>query len=130
LTATEWRSVKGPDRSIAVVADVYTRNMPGGDPKNGILHVATGKANEIYVVVEINGYLYVTRGATFSYYEFVMPPGTRLTDNEWQKMEDQKSKRPAVQEWMKTITVDKKPIPNVIGGWKDDRGYLCPDNEC
>jgi len=130
LTATEWQSVKGPDRSIAVVADVYTRNMPGGDPKNGILHVATGKANEIYVVVEINGYLYVTRGATFSYYEFVMPPSTRLTDNEWQKMEDQKSKRPAVQEWMKTITVDKKPIPNVIGGWKDDRGYMCPDNDC
>jgi hypothetical protein len=125
----KWRSVKGPDRSIAVVADVYTRNKQG-DPKNGILHVATGKANEIYVVVEINGYLYVTRGATFSYYEFVMPSGTRLTDNEWQKMEDKKSTRPAVQEWMKTITVDKKPIPNVIGGWKDDRGYFCPNDDC
>jgi len=129
LTPTEWYSVRGPDRSIAVVADVYTRNIPG-DPKNGVLHVATGKANEIYVVVEINGYLYLTRGATFSYYEFVMPEGTRLTDVEWQKIEDNKSKRPPIQDWMKEIVNDKRPYPKVIGGWNDDYGYLCPDNEC
>jgi hypothetical protein len=124
-----WNKVKGPDRSIAVAADVYTRNMPG-DPKNGILHAATGKANEIYVIVEINGYLYLTRGAAFSYYEFVMPPGTRLTDAEWQKIEDNKSKRPAVQEWMKDIAVDKKPAPNVIGGWNSDNGPECFDYGC
>jgi hypothetical protein len=120
-----WERVTGPDRSIAVVADVYTRNMPNNDPKSGILHVATGKANEIYAVVEINGYLYLTRGATFSYYEFVKPVGTRLTDEAWQKTEDAKSKRPPVQEWMKSITVDKKPIPEAIGGWNGETGPEC-----
>jgi len=111
--------------------------------------VATGKANEIYVVVEINGYLYLTRGATFSYYEFAVPEsdgpmdkkgttprvkdknwkGGRLTDEDWQKTEDDKSKRPPIQEWMKTITVDKKPWPDVIGGWVGD-GPECFDEGC
>jgi hypothetical protein len=98
-----WWQVKGPDRSIAVVADIYTH------PAKGILHVATGKANEIYVIVEINGYLYLTRGATFSYYEFVMPKGTRLTDEEWQEMEEDKSKCPAAPEWMQSVFVDSYP---------------------
>ena len=56
--------MQGPDKSIAVVADIYTRNVRGCD-KNGVLHVATGNANNIYVVVEIEGNLYLTRGATF-----------------------------------------------------------------
>ena len=102
-----WSLVKGPDKSIAVVADIYTRNVQDCD-KNGILHVATGNANSIYVVVEIGGYLYLTRGATFSYYEFVQPLGTRLTDEEWQKMLERK-KAPAIPEWMKGIVVDKEP---------------------
>jgi hypothetical protein len=101
---SQWYEVTGADRSIAVVADIYTRNVPAC-PKNGILHVATGSANTIYVVVEINGYLYMTRGATFRYYEFVMPPGTRLTDEEWQAMEADKSKRPAFPEWMQSLIV-------------------------
>jgi hypothetical protein len=108
-----WSLVKGPERSIAVATDIYTRNIQG-DPKNGILHVATGKANEIYVVVEINGYLYLTKGATFSYYEFVMPEGTRLTDEEWQEMEEDKSERPAISEWMRSIIIDNNSKPDVI----------------
>jgi hypothetical protein len=121
-----WHYIKGPDRSIAVVADIYTRNMPNNDPKNGVLHAATGRANEIYAVVEINGYLYLTRGAVFSYYEFIMPPSTRLTDAEWQKIEDKKSKRPAVQGWMKSVITDAKPKPEVIGGWHSNSIW---DNE-
>jgi hypothetical protein len=106
-----WEVVTGTDRSIAVVADIYTRNVMDPEcPKNGILHVATGNANAIYVVVEINGYLYLTRGATFSYYEFVMPD-TRLTDKEWQEMEEDKSKRPAIPEWMQSIVVNEDPHP-------------------
>ena len=52
--------------------------------------------------------LYLTRGATFSYYEFVQPLGTRLTDEEWQKMLEEK-KAPAVPEWMKSILIEKEP---------------------
>lgn len=102
-----WSRVEGPDKSIAVVADVYTRNVSGCQ-KNGILHVATGNANNIYVVVEIDGYLYLTKGATFSYYEFVQPLGTRLTDEEWQQMLEDK-KAPPVQKWMQPLIIDKEP---------------------
>jgi hypothetical protein len=102
-----WALVKGPDKSVAVVVDVYTRNIRNCN-KSGILHVATGNANAIYVVVEMGGYLYLTRGATFSYYEFVEPMGIRLTDREWQKMIEEK-KTPPVPAWMKDILVTKDP---------------------
>lgn len=107
LHPDDWSLVQGPDKSIAIVADIYTRNIRGCN-KNGILHIATGNANNIYVVVEIEGNLYLTRGATFSYYEFVQPLGTRLTDEEWQKMLEEK-KAPAVPEWMKSILIEKEP---------------------
>jgi hypothetical protein len=107
LELYHWENVQGPDKSIAVVADIYTRNIIGCN-KNGILHVATGNANNIYVVVEIEGYLYLTRGATFSYYEFVQPLGTRLTDEEWQTMLE-KGKAPALQKWIKDLMIDKEP---------------------
>jgi hypothetical protein len=107
LQLDSWSFVEGPDKSVAVVADIYTRNVPDC-PKNGVLHAATGNVNDIYVVVEMEGFLYLTRGATFSYYEFVQPPGTRLTDEEWQKMLDE-GKAPAPPQWMKNILIDEKP---------------------
>ena len=110
LHLDDWSLVQGPDKSIAIVADIYTRNIRGCN-KNGILHIATGNANNIYVVVEIEGNLYLTRGATFSYYEFVQPLGTRLTDEEWQKMLEEK-KAPAEPEWMKSILIEKEPHVN------------------
>lgn len=110
LHLDDWSLVQGPDKSIAIVADIYTRNIRGCN-KNGILHIATGNANNIYVVVEIESNLYLTRGATFSYYEFVQPLGTRLTDEEWQKMLEEK-KAPAVPEWMKSILIEKEPHVN------------------
>ena len=110
LHLDDWSLVQGPDKSIAIVADIYTRNIRGCN-KNGILHIATGNANNIYVVVEIEGNLYLTRGATFSYYEFVQPLGTRLTDEEWKKRK-KKKKPPAVPEWMKSILIEKEPHVN------------------
>lgn len=92
-----WDEVKGSDRCIAQVADVFTRNILDC-PKDGILYEATGLANAIYVMVEIQGEYYLTRGATYSYYEFVRPMGERLTDDEWQQML-QDGKAPAQPEW-------------------------------
>jgi len=98
----DWSGVQGPDRHIAVVADVYTNNA---DLKRaGILHVAVGNGSEIYVVVEIEGYLFLTKGAVFAYHEFVKPLGTRLTDEEWQKMLEE-GNEPSPPEWMDDITV-------------------------
>lgn len=101
-----WENVIGPDKSVAVVADIYTANSEN-NPDKGILHVATGNVNDIYVVVEIEGYLYITKGAVFGYHEFHVPPGNRLTDEEWQKMLDKKQ-APAIPEWMKEIIVPIK----------------------
>jgi hypothetical protein len=106
-----WQNVIGPDKSVAVVADIYTSNA-SNNPEPGILHVATGNVNDIYVVVEIEGYLYITKGAVFSYYEFNQPLGVRLTDEEWQLMLE-KNKAPKIPEWMKEIIVPiHSPKPN------------------
>lgn len=45
------------------------------------LSLGTGYFDHIYVVVPVEGKLYLTRGSVYSSYEFVS--GTRLTDEEW-----------------------------------------------
>ncbi|GAF05472.1 DUF3160 domain-containing protein [Saccharicrinis fermentans] len=96
-----WHNVQGPDKSVAVVADIYTANA-SNNPNKGILHVATGNVNDIYVVVEIEGYLYLTKGAVLSYHEFSKGLGTRLTDEEWQSLLDS-GNVPDMPNWMKEI---------------------------
>jgi hypothetical protein len=98
LHLSDWSLVEGADKSVAVVADIYTRGILGCN-KNGILHEAVGNVNSIYVVVEIEGNLYLTKGAVYSYYEFVLPFGNRLTDEEWQKMLNNNKNAP-VPVWM------------------------------
>ncbi|MCD6505393.1 DUF3160 domain-containing protein [Candidatus Poribacteria bacterium] len=69
------------DKSMALVADVHT------DPNTGrALEVAVGRPMWLYVVAPINGQLWLTVGAMFSYYEFTQPISRRLTDGEWQEM--------------------------------------------
>ena len=99
--------VKGSSRSVALVADVFTRNVQECG-KNGILHEATGTANALYVLVDIGGQIYLARGATFSYYEFVRPLGERLTDDEWQKMLKD-GKAPNVPSWIRPYLLDHVP---------------------
>lgn len=108
-----WADVEGADRKVALVADVYTANADN-NPDKAILFEAVGDADEIYVVVEMGGYLYLTRGAVLSYREFIQPiDQPRLTDEEWQ---DQLKSNPrkGVPEWMKSILVplNKMPEPN------------------
>ena len=75
----KWFQVESEtDRNMAVIADVHTA-YPGG-----YLEEAVGTAVEIYVVVPMNGQLYLTRGAMFDYFEFVSQ--NRMTDKEWQTM--------------------------------------------
>lgn len=105
-----WEDLKGPDRNIAIVADVYTRNV-SGCTKNGILHEATGLANAIYVPVKIGRNIFITCGATFSYYEFVRPLGERLTDEEWQQML-RDGNAPDIPKWMQPLMLDKEPDVN------------------
>ena len=109
-TPDSWGFVKGADKRVAVVCDVFTRNVDGCN-KNGILYEATGNPNVIYALVQINGKTYITRGATFSYYEFVRPMDNRLTDEEWQKMIDNE-KAPSQPAWFTPLMTDDKTIIN------------------
>ncbi len=100
-----WNLVTGADKKVAVVADVFTRNIMGCD-KCGILYEAVGNPNIIYVVVELDGQLYLTRGATFSHYEFVRPLGDRLTDEQWQKLLEDQANKPSQSEWFAPLLIE------------------------
>jgi hypothetical protein len=69
---------------------------------------AVGLADELYALVEIDGYLYITRGAVFSYYEFYQPKTNRLTDEQWQEML-RKGKAPTRPRWTREFMVDQPP---------------------
>ncbi|MBR4730868.1 MAG: DUF3160 domain-containing protein [Prevotella sp.] len=107
-----WSDVQGADKKVALVADVYTANADN-NPEKSILFEAVGDADEIYVVVEIGGYLYLTRGAVLSYREFIQPIDLpRLTDEEWQEQLE-KNPRKGVPDWMKRIIVPLNNMPEV-----------------
>ena len=103
-----WYDVQGADKSIAVVADVYTANG-FNNPGWSILFEGVGPANEIYVVVEVEGYLYLMRGGVFSYREFKQPfDQPRLTDEEWQE-KLKTAPDTGKPSWMEEITIPLKP---------------------
>ena len=117
-----WGDVQGADKSISVVADVYTANA-GNNPDKSVLYEAVGPVHEIYVVVEIEGYLYLTRGAVFSYREFQEDLNApRTTDEEWQEnLKTHPDK--GIPEWMLDIIVP-------INGKKIDNEYIFYSTGC
>ncbi len=98
------------ERQIALAADVYAFN-------DSLLEEAVGKADEIYVIAEINGLPYLTKGSCFSYYEFKSVQ--RLTDEDWQRMLAE-GKTPRRPDWLndiyvKTSSLTAKPEYNYEG---------------
>ena len=93
--ADPWTSET--DERMAVIADVHT------DPNTGqVLEVGSGDPYTIYVVVQDHkGKLRLTRGGTFSYFEFLHPMADRLTDEQWHDMID--NNPPDIPEWMQNI---------------------------
>jgi len=86
------------DTKMPVVVDVHT------DPNSGlVLEEGTGYPMELYVVVEIDGKLYVTVGASFAYHEFTQPMSGRLTDEAWQDMLDS-GQYPGLPSWASSFT--------------------------
>lgn len=88
------------ERLVALVADVYQYN-------GEYLEEAVGMVDEIYVVTEINGKPYLTKGAVFSYYEF--NSDQPLSDEEWQQqlLSGKQIMRPV---WMNNIIVKTKSL--------------------
>ncbi|MFW9962752.1 MAG: DUF3160 domain-containing protein [Candidatus Sifarchaeia archaeon] len=90
------------DERMAVIADVHT--YP--DPENPVvLEEAVGNPMLIYVAVEIEGRIILTRGGIFSYYEFEQPLDNRLTDEAWQAMLVQGT-APAMPLWVGAFVAD------------------------
>ncbi|KDR94210.1 Protein of unknown function [Peptoclostridium litorale DSM 5388] len=99
------------DKNMAVISDVHTV-APNQFSQGGYFEVGVGPAHEIYVVVPIGDKLYITRGAVFSYHEF-LNEGKRLTDEEWQDM-IKEGEKPSQPEWMKRYMVEDDleiPVP-------------------
>ena len=78
---TDNNLVSDADDYMALVADVHT------DPTTeSVLEEAVGHPMIIYAAVVIDGNVVLTRGGSFSYYEFIQPWDDRLTDEAWQAM--------------------------------------------
>ena len=105
--------ISDTDKDQALIADVHTSF-------GSCLEEGTGRVAAIYVVVPINGKLYLTRGATYTQYEFQWPKSDRLTDEKWQQIL-KTGKEPGFADWTKSFLVPtkKKPAPefdNFFGG--------------
>lgn len=100
------------DKNMALIADFHTL-APNAFSDGGYMEAGVGPAQEIYVVVPIGGKLVLTRGAVFSYYEFLNSTGTRLTDEEWQAM-IKAGNQPPVVPWSSSFTAggnSEIPVP-------------------
>jgi hypothetical protein len=83
---------------MAVIADVHTHDLT-------VLEEAVGRPLLLYVIVETEGELRITRGAALSYYEFTMPSSQRLTDSKWREMLDS-GQAPDMPAWMQSYLDD------------------------
>jgi hypothetical protein len=70
---------QSPNDMAALIADIMSN-------PTGALEVGTGFIDRIYVLVPNDeGVFQVARGGVYSYYEFWVPRGERLTDEEWRE---------------------------------------------
>ena len=104
-----WHEITSEtDKHMAVIADYHTI-APNPLSEGGYMEAGVGPAYEIYVVVPIDGKLYLTRGAVFSFHEFISDE--RLTDEKWQEMLKEE-KNPPMPEWTENfIKPGKGEIP-------------------
>ena len=88
-TMEEW--VVNPPETVALVTDVAS-NADAGT----VLQVGIGDVDLIYVITNSPTGLQLTRGAVYSYYEFVNPIDERMTGDEWRALvaADQTPPRP------------------------------------
>ncbi|HEX3045720.1 MAG TPA: DUF3160 domain-containing protein [Bacillota bacterium] len=90
-------------KNMAVVADVLSY-------WGQYLTEGVGYADEVYIIIPVQGQLYMMRGAVFSYYEFLNK--ARLSDAEWYQMLEKivPEKRPS---WYQPyIDTNKKTVPD------------------
>lgn len=96
---SSWMLMSDIDKSMAVIADI-------GTSLTDCLEVGVGQAQEIYVIVPMDGKPQLTRGSTLLYYEFVHPINDRLTDEKWRNILSQNVTNPP--EWILNFWVNEK----------------------
>lgn len=99
---------------MAVVADVHTDSNSGKCLEEGV-----GYPLEIFVIVSEGGHVRITRGATFSYYEFKQPSVQRLTDEEWRGMLAGEMP-PALPEWTESFMDPASNRPDLTSNSPDN----------
>ncbi|MDR3113411.1 MAG: DUF3160 domain-containing protein [Endomicrobium sp.] len=79
---------------------------------SSVFYNALGNADALYAVVEAGGYLYIAKGAVFSYYEFERKEsGKTFSLKDWRKaVED--GKTPDAPSWIKDYIADFVPQPD------------------
>lgn len=83
-----------------IIADVFTEPN-----SNMVLEIGTGYFDKILVVYKTpDEELYISVGATMSYYEFYWPQTDRLTDDQWRKMIEE-NRQPPQPEWVRYFKV-------------------------
>jgi hypothetical protein len=87
----------GMDSGEEIVADISSS-------AKGVLEIGTGKIDQIYVLVpDDQGNFQLAVGGVYSYYEFLNPPGQRLTDKEWRGLLNS-GKAPTRPDWEKVFS--------------------------
>ncbi len=95
----------------------YVTNIFHGGRENHRF-AGIGPANEILVPVEIGGYIYLTRGFVYSYYELPQYPSVRISQAEWQKMVSHRDSD-ALSPWMAAYyTTNEKERAEVLAAKK------------
>jgi hypothetical protein len=107
-----------PDNEDAmpVIADVHTDAN-----SNTVLEEGVGYPYCVYAICSVEGQLVLTRGAGFSYHEFVWPSTDRLTDEAWRQML-QTASPPVPPAWSASFLAEadwKNPQPDFYY-WKTE----------
>ncbi len=89
------------DKPDLIVADVLTAGFsePDGDP-GGVLHQGIGRVNLMQIAIDNGPDRAIYVGPLLSHYEFEMPAGTHLTDEQWAAMP-----RPPAPPWTREFLV-------------------------
>ena len=90
----------------ALIADVFT--LAEGEGASRVLHVATGKVDELWVLAPRAGKRVLMRGGAFSFDE-VTTTGERLTDAAWADRLDASS--PERPSWGRPVPTGSSPRP-------------------
>ncbi len=108
--------IYGRDESPAVIADVHTN--PNNDPSSAlypprVLHVGTGPASALLMIVDIGEGPALHVGPAFAYYEFAEEgfPPVRLDDQIWRQRFTQANTYPTAPAWVDSFRIAaNKPV--------------------